>query len=212
MMPFTSRASRLAPFLGLLLLPALVAGSPAAAGVFEGNGEIGFDLGVADGDGQDTNEGRFAIRGGYHLNDRFQLEAQIFGVNSDRFDGEALGAAFANAVFNWHPNETIVPYVLAGVGVVSLGFDDHRHHQHGRHHRHDYHSYDDDYEGRGAVQVGVGSRFFFGKGAATAVRIEASLLAFEDNFERERDLLSLTVGLTWRLGKYRPPKVTVVGE
>ncbi len=209
---------RTVPLLCLLLLPLLAA--PASGGVAGGNGEIGFDFGWAHLDGRDHGDGgRFTFRGGYHFNDFFQLEAQILGIGADsRQDVEALGGVFTNAVFNWHPGETIVPYVLVGLGVMESepltyyqchggpgghGGSSHRDH-HGSYH-------DDDYEASGAVQVGVGSRFFFGQGR-TAVRVEASLLAFEDDFYRQRELVSLSVGLTWRLGKNRPRAGTTAGS
>jgi len=204
---------RIVPLLSLLLLPFLAA--PASGGVSGGNGEIGFDLGWVHLDGRDYgDEGRFTIRGGYHFNDWFQLEAQILGIGSDGPERvEALGGVLANAVFNFHPGETVVPYVLVGLGAVeSESYPFSRcHGGHGRACRDDRHGYHhEDYQASGAVQLGVGSRFFFGQGR-TAVRVEASLLAFEDDFDRGRELLSLAVGLTWRLGRQRPLAATVAG-
>ena len=220
MNPNLSDPVRTVSFLLVLLLPLFAPAIPASAGVFEGNGEIGFDFGWVDLEGRDyrggAGQGRFTLRGGYHLNDHFQLEAQLIGTEFDGpGGGDSLGGIFANAVFNFHPGEVVVPYVLVGVGAVSLesafghGHDGHHHSLHSPHSPHS-HSYDDEYEGSGALQLGVGSRFFFGPGR-TAIRLEASVLAFEDEFDREHSLLSLSVGLTWRLGKYKPPKVTVVG-
>ncbi len=207
MNPVFDRPERITPVLFLLLLLTPIA--PVSAGVFEGNGEIGFDLGWVDRDDRDhrTSQGRFTIRGGYHVNDYFQLEAQLIGSEFDGPpSGDSLAGIFANAVFNWHPGETVVPYALVGVGAVVLESSLHYGH-YDHHHRH---SSDDDYEDASALQLGLGSRFFFGQGR-TAVRLEASLLAFEDHFDRRHELLSLSVGLTWRLGKRRPPKVTVIG-
>ena len=208
---------RIAPFLALLLLP--LAAGPAAGGVFEGNGEVGFDVGWVDLDGRDGgDEGRVTIRGGYHLNDLFQLEGQLFAIGTaGPYNVDTVSGIFANAVFNFHPGETVIPYVLVGLGVVETesflhfrchGYpgrpgrpcygDDHRYRGH------------DDHEASGAIQVGAGARFFFGR-SRTAVRLEASVMACEDDFDRDRELLSLSAGLTWRLGKRRPPKVTVAG-
>ena len=189
---------------GLLAVVPVLAAAPAAAGVFEANGEIGFDLGGIQPDGgrDDHEESRIGIRGGYHLNDRFQLEGQLFGFESDEGrHRRTFGAALINAVFNFHPNDRTVPYLLVGVGAVDLDLDDDRH----------SHGHSDDDEEQDALQLAVGSRFFFGQGR-TGIRIEASLLAFEDDFGRDRELLSFVGGLTWRLGKYRPSKVTVVGQ
>ncbi len=207
------------PLLFILLLSMIAA--PAFGGVFEGNGEIGFDLGWVDLDGRNNDEeGRVTFRGGYHFTDYFQLEGQILGIGTGGPERvEALGGIFANAVFNWHAAETVVPYVLVGLGAVemeSFPYSAYHCHDQGRtcHHSHhghdDRHGYYDDDQASGAVQVAVGSRFFFGRGR-TAFRIEGSLLAFEDDFDRERELLSLSVGLTWRLGKYRGPAASVAG-
>ncbi len=198
------------PFLSLLLLPVLAV--PASGGVYEGNGEIGFDLGWVDLDGRNyDDEGRFSFRGGYHFTDLFQLEGQLLGIGNGGPEGvEALGGIFANAVFNFHPNETVVPYVLVGLGMVeeeSFPFSYHCHGGHGSschhgQHRRDGRGFYDDPHVSGALQVGLGSRFFFGRGR-TAFRLEGSLLAFEDERGFDREVLSLSVGLTWRLGKYR---------
>ncbi len=209
---------RIVPVLFLFVSSLLAA--PALAGVYAGNGEIGFDFGWVDPNGADYgDESRATFRGGYHFTDLFQLEGQLIGIGADGPDGvDALGGIFANAVFNFHPSETIVPYVLVGLGAVEMESFPyyHCHGDHGRSCHHgrrgddDHYRYHDDYEASGAVQVGIGSRFFFGSGR-TAVRIEASMMAFEDDFDRDRELLSLSVGFTWRLGKSRPPKVTVPG-
>jgi len=190
----------------LLAAATLFATGPAAAGVYESNGEIGLDFGGIQPDGgrDDLEENRIGFRGGYHLSDRFQLEGQLFGFDVEEGrEQREVGAFLLNAVFNFHPSESVVPYVLIGVGGVDLDLGDDRHsHGHSRGH------HDDD--GEPAVQLAVGSRFFFGRGR-TGVRLEASLLAFEDDLDRDRELVSLVAGLTWRLGKYRPSKVTVVG-
>ncbi len=216
MLPIFQRSRRNVSLLSLLLLSMLAA--PASAGVFEGNGEIGFDVGWMDLDdrGHHGDENRVTFRGGYHFNDLFQLEGQLIGGGTGGPEGtEVLGGIFANAVFNWHPAEAVVPYALVGVGAVEMEsfafFHCHGHPCHlGDHGRHGGHGYHDDHEASGAVQVGIGSRFFFGL-SRTAARVEASLMAFEDDFGRDQELFSLTVGLTWRLGRRRPPAVTAVG-
>ncbi len=209
-------SQRIVPVLFLFLSPVLAV--PASAGVHAGNGEIGFDVGWVVIDGADYgDEGRSTFRGGYHFTDLFQLEGQLIGIGGSGPEGvEALGGIFANAVFNFHPSETIVPYVLVGLGAVEMESFPyyHCHGGHGSscHHGHDgHHGFHDDYEASGALQLGVGSRFFFGSGR-TAVRVEAAMMAFEDDFDRDRELLSLSVGFTWRLGRNRAPKVTVPGD
>ncbi len=217
-----SNPHRLVAVLFLFMTPLLTA--PASAGVYAGNGEIGFDIGWVDLDGANYgDQGRSTFRGGYHFTDLFQLEGQLIGIGTAGPEGvEALGGIFANAVFNFHPSETIVPYVLVGLGAVEMeSFPYYHchgrhgsscHHGHGSDHGHDSHyGYHDDYQASGALQVGVGSRFFFGSGRA-AVRVEAAMMAFEDDFDRDRELLSLAVGFTWRLGRNRAPKVTVAGD
>ncbi len=201
-----SHPERILPLLSLFLLPLLAA--PASGGVFEGNGEIGFDLGWVHLDGRDYgDEGRFSFRGGYHFTDLFQLEGQVLGIGTGGPERvEALGGIFANAVFNFHPSETAVPYVLVGLGAVETESFSYYHCYSG----HSCHrgpvgfSYHDDHNASAAVQVAVGSRFFFGRGR-TGIRIEAASMSFEDDFDRDRDLLSFSVGMTWRLGKYRAP-------
>ncbi len=203
------------PLLSLLLLSLIAA--PAFGGVFERNGEVGFDIGWVDFNSRGYGEeGRVSFRGGYHFTDLFQLEGQVIGIGKGGPDGvEALGGIFTNAVFNWHPAETVVPYVLVGLGMVEMERISY-YHCHGgdgsscHYDRHRDGRYYEDYEPKGAVQVAGGSRFFFGRGR-TAVRVEGSLMAFEDDFGRDRELLSFSVGLTWRLGRNPAPPAAPTG-
>jgi opacity protein-like surface antigen len=164
---------------------ALALAAPAAADVREGNGEIGFDFGFTDFDSEvaDDDADRFVIRGGYHFSDLFQLEGHLAVSNADEvFLETTLSTLMVNAVFNFHPKDTIVPYVFVGAGRANLEFD--------------FFSEDDDAL---AAQVGGGSRFFFGKNKRVAVRVELSHLT-EDTFDETSEHTSFVVGFTWRLG------------
>ena len=181
----------------LILLPCLLAifVSPAVAGIGQGNGEIGFDLGFMDFDSSINAEtgGRFVIRGGYHFTNLFQLEGQIVSANVTdfqapgySFQNTSMGAFLINGVFNFGSSKTTVPYALVGVGRVGIldvasntgvGYD----------------------EDGPALQAAGGVRLFFGKSKRAAVRLELSLL-HENTFDESSTHTSLTVGFTWRLG------------
>ena len=181
----------------LLLL--LVATAPALAGVKKGNGELGFDFGLADLDSDLTGESgaRFTLRGGYHISDWFQIEAMDAGMAADgsplgSSTGDTLiGAFFINGVFNFHPGKgSVVPYVLVGLGLATVRID----------------LPGGELEDTGgASQFAAGSRFFFGKTKRTAVRVEAGVMRHDtsDLFINEDESFSetwLTAGFTWRLG------------
>ena len=159
----------------------------AVAGIGEGNWEVGFDLGVTDFDSDvaDDTGFYFDVRGGYFFGDTFQLEGQISDSSTEEgpFD-ISLTSLFVNAVFNFHPKEHIVPYVLLGVGSTTLDIE-----AFGG-------SLDDDAVG---YQVAVGSRFFVGSRKKMAVRVELIGLS-EDSFDDRSRHLSLVAGLSWRLG------------
>jgi opacity protein-like surface antigen len=171
---------------------------PTEAGIGRGNGEIGFEFGFTDFD-SNTNSGTggsFSIRGGYHFTRLFELEGQLVAANVTDFNkpgyliqNTTMGAFLINGVFNFHPGDNVVPYVLAGLGRVAVldltpvfggGFD----------------------EDSPAFHVAAGSRFFFGKSKRAAVRVEVSLLR-EDNFDETSTHGSFTAGFTWRLGAAR---------
>ncbi len=170
---------------------------PAFADVREGNGEIGFGFGITEFDSSSSSDSGVcgSIRGGYHFTNLFELEGQVLNTTSTDFTWVGLGgqdltmtAVLVNAVFNFHPKkETVVPYVLAGVGRVAadvdlnLGFGA---------------TYDDN---ASAYQAATGVRFFFGKNKRAAFRIEASWLN-EDSFDESSTHTSFAGGFTWRIG------------
>jgi len=175
----------------LLVLSAVsLAVSPALAGIGKGNGEIGFDFGMAQVDDNVTDDsgGRFSFRGGYFFSDLFQLEGQSAAIVVSEAEGTnvdiSLSTFFVNAVFNFHPSEQLVPYALAGFGTANLEYSSGI-------------SIDDD---SGAWQVAVGSRFFFGKSKRPSVRVELSYLA-EETFDESSNHVSAVVGFSWRLGR-----------
>jgi outer membrane protein with beta-barrel domain len=185
----------------VLAIAALPAVTPALAGIGKHNGEIGFDFGYTDFDQDlsDSNGARFAIRGGYHFSDWFQLEAEDVGMATSASVGlldtdTTIGAFFVNGVFNFHPGKgSVVPYVLGGVGLATI--------------RIDYNLFGNADDTGGASQFAFGSRFFFGRNKRAAFRLEASLMRHKtsDLIITNQDFTekSLTAGFTWRLGRQR---------
>jgi opacity protein-like surface antigen len=175
------------------VLASFICSAPIDAGIGKGNGEIGFDFGFAQVDDEITDDsgGRFSFRGGYFFSDLFQLEGQSTAIIVSEVEGTnvdiTLSMFFVNAVFNFRPNEQLVPYALAGFGSANLEFSNGA-------------SIDDD---SGAWQVAVGSRFFFGKSRRPSVRVELSYLS-EDTFDESSSHVTAVVGFSWRLG--REPK------
>lgn len=172
--------------------------SPIEAGIGRGNGEIGFGFGLTEFDSATNSSagGNFSIRGGYHFTKLFELEGQFMSAAATDFErpgyaiqNTTMSSFLLNGVFNFHPSENTVPYVLAGFGrVVVLDLTP-------------IFGVDLDEDGVG-LQAAAGSRFFFGKSKRAAVRLELSLLR-EDTFDDESTHTSLTVGFTWRLGAAR---------
>ena len=181
----------------LVLVPCLlvILTVPAEAGIGQGNGEIGFGFGFMDFDSNINAEtgGRFAIRGGSHFTNLFQLEGQILSANATDFvrpgyavQNTSMGAFLVNGVFNFHASEVVVPYALVGVGRVAV-LD-----------LTPFSSGDFDEDGP-AFQAAGGVRLFFGQKKRAAVRIELSLLR-DETFDESSTHTSLTVGFTWRIG------------
>jgi len=185
-------AARISIILSILLVAGML---PAEAGIGRGNGEIGFDFGWMDFDSgfnADTG-GRFAIRGGYHFTNLFQLEGQIISASVSGFErpgyvlqNTTLAGFLLNGVFNFGSSRTVVPYAAAGVGRVAVlnlatvpgfGFDEYG----------------------PALQAAGGVRLFFGKSRRAAVRLELSVLQ-EETFDTSSTHTSFTAGFTWRLG------------
>ena len=87
-----------------------------------------------------------------------------------------------NAVFNFHPKDSIEPYVLGGVGRANLSVDT---------------PTGNFSDGSNAIQVAVGSRFFFGAKKNAGLRVEIASLN-EKTFDESSIHTDLNVGFTWR--------------
>lgn len=181
---------------------------PAMAQLGPGQWEVGFDLGGTELDNQrggDTGVS-LSVRGGYHFTKFFQLEGQVRAVELENDFGPedvALTMFFVNAVFNFHPTEHIVPYVLVGLGEAETEvYEDYDHYYDDDHHRNRRHRDHRDFrtiDSADAGQVAVGSRFFVGEKKRLAIRIEAAMI-FEEGFDNNNEHITVAGGLTWRLG------------
>ena len=194
-------ARRVLPLAGRIALVlagfnAIVGATPAAAGLGEGNGEIGVDFGITafDDDLVEKSARRYAIRLGHHLDESIQVEGQFALLQASEelvpgVDKEAtLRLLACNVLLNFHPKGSrAVPYILGGIGLSEL----------------DLEAVGISTEDRGlAVQVAAGSRFFFHQDGRSALRVELSFVS-NDAFEESYNHLSLTAGVTWRLGSGR---------
>lgn len=192
----TSRRAALAGAALTLLTLAVGTTLPAAAGMGKGNGEIGFDFGVTDLDADYHDDGAAGLtfRGGYFLTDVVEIEGQIGAYTSTDWvwSDVTLRTFMVDAVFNFRPNTSVMPYVLVGGGVANVEYDDWFDLLPGL-------AVDDSST---AFQVGGGSRFFFGKAKKVAVRVELVFLS-EKTFDRSATPVRLTAGFTWRLGGKR---------
>ena len=174
------------------LFSACVLALPASAQVDPGKGEIGAGVGYTSFDSNksisNTNEAGTAlgVRGGYSFTKLFELEGQFADTSaSDSGVDLTMNTYMVNAVFNFHPKATIVPYVLGGLGRADLSFDT------------PSGSFSD---GSNAVQVAVGSRFFFGAKRKAGLRVELASLS-EKTFDENSIHNDLNVGFTWRFGR-----------
>ena len=171
---------------------ALLFVSPAMAGIGEGDTEIGFDFGQTAYDDavMDETGTTFAIRGGHLLTPMIEVEGQY--LNSSE-NASVLGTSvdttmqllMVNGLFNFHPTDDIVPYVLVGLGRASLDID-----VAGV-------SFDDDSM---AYQFGGGSRFYFGAAKRSAFRFDLTFVN-EDTFSQSSTHTNVTGGFTWKLGR-----------
>jgi len=188
----TGRPVRSIVIAGILLIVAPLA--PARAGIRGRDGEVGIDYARQRFDPELLGEtgGRWSLRGGQHVTGLLQWEGQITRgrVETTPLPGAersvTLSLALVNLVVNFHPRENVVPYVLLGVGIAktrieAVGL-----------------SSSDTETG---YQIGGGSRFFFGKESAVALRVELSIPG-GDAFEHSYFHPSLGAGLTLRIGHH----------
>lgn len=192
-MSTSKNRSRLSNMLFLTVAVCCAIGSttPIMGGIGEGNGEVGFDFGWTSFDDDVTDEaaGRFSIRGGFFISDLFQIEGESSASVAEEDDVDiALSTFFVNGVFNFYPSGRSVPYVRVGLGSAWLEF------------KQGNVTIDDS---GGAFQLGVGSRFFFGKSKRAAFRVDLSGMR-ESTFDDNSTHVSLVVGFTWRIGAERP--------
>jgi opacity protein-like surface antigen len=171
------------------LFSALVVALPASAQVDQGKGEIGAGVGYTSFDSNksisNTNESGTAlgIRGGYNFTKLFELEGQFADTSaSDSGVDLTMNTYMVNAVFNFHPKDSIEPYVLGGLGHANLSVDS---------------PSGSVSDGSNAFQVAVGSRFFFGAKKNAGLRIELASLN-EKTFDESSTHNDLNVGFIWR--------------
>ncbi len=158
------------------------------------NGELGLNLGTMflDVSSDEILDGGNAIRldarGGYMFTDSLELEGQyIVAFNSDSDIDADFDMIFINGLFNFHPNQGTVPYVLLGIGQMNADFE-----------AFDTVISDDN----SAYQIAIGSRFFFGWRKRMATRVELSAISAE-LFDEDSFHFSISTGLTWRIGHER---------
>ena len=128
----------------------------------------------------------FALRGGHFLTPMIEIEGQYLN-SSEEASGidTTMQLLMVNGLFNFHPREDIVPYLLVGVGRASLDIDI------------GGVSFDDDSM---AYQFGGGSRFYFGESKRAAFRFDLTFVN-EDTFSQSSTHTNVTGGFTWKLGR-----------
>jgi hypothetical protein len=183
------------------LLVVLALGAPAFAGSTgnksnksnDGKGEIGFGVGQTDvsSDTAGIDSAQvLGVRGGYHLNNQWQVEGQFSSASdSGSISGTDVDTTMrlymVNGVMNFHPHKKeIVPYVMAGIGRADVSVD-----------AGGTTASDDSV----ALQIGGGTRIFFGKSKTMAFRADLSLLR-DTTFDDSSTLTTVTAGITWKLG------------
>ena len=170
------------------LFSALILALPARADVGFGNAEVGGGVGYTAFDSNTTDEAgtALALRGGYNFTKLFELEGEISDTSaSDSTVDIGMNTYMVNAVFNFHPTNSIEPYVLGGLGYASLSLDD---------------GFGSVSDSSNAFQVAVGSRFFFGAKMQAGLRVEIASLA-ENTFDEGSIHNDLNVGFVWRFGR-----------
>jgi len=173
---------------------ALCAPAIAAGGGSNGSkGEIGFGVGQSDvgSDSTGVDSAQFiGVRGGYHLNDQWQVEG-MFSSASENGDvagtdvDTTMRVIMVNGVMNFHPRKKeLVPYVMAGIGRADVEVDA---------------GGTTGSDNSIAYQVGGGTRIYFGKAKRTAFRADLSLMK-ETTFDDSSTITTVTAGVTWKLG------------
>ena len=117
-----------------------------------------------------------------------------------------MRSLFVDAVFNFHPNDNIVPYVLVGIGSTTLEFDGGI-----------LGSVDDDAT---SFQAAAGSRFFVGAAKKMAIRVELVRLTEEpmpaEELARTQDYavgtFRLSLETPMALGQRRGNQLLMDGE
>jgi opacity protein-like surface antigen len=175
----------------LLAVVILAFSAPAFAALGPGNGEIGFNYGSTqlDSDTGFDSATSLAVRGGYFFNRNFEIEGQLASSSEDT---EVLGTNvdgkfrmyMVNGVYNFQTPKEIVPYVLAGVGMMDTTVED---------------STGSISDNSTAYQLGAGSRFFFGKTKKTAFRFDVSMIQ-ASTFDETSTHTNVSAGFSWRLG------------
>jgi opacity protein-like surface antigen len=174
------------------LFSALVLALPARAEVGYGNAEIAAGVGYTSFDSNksvsNTNQSgtALAVRGGYNFTKLFELEGQIADTSaSDSGVDLSMDTYMVNAVFNFHPKQSIEPYVLGGLGYASLSADS---------------GFGSVSDNSNAFQAAVGSRFFFGAKMQAGLRVELACLS-EKTFDESSIHNDLNVSFVWRFGR-----------
>ena len=186
----------------LTLFVVLAVGAPTFAATNKtkqsgstGTGEIGFGVGQSDvsSDVAGIDSAQYiGIRGGYNLNNQWQIEGQL---SSSSDSGDIAGTnvdttmrlIMVNGVMNFHPKKKeLVPYVMAGVGRADVSVDPS--------------GGSSVSDNSVAYQIGGGTRVFFGKSKTMAFRADLSLLK-DSSFDDSTTLTTVTAGITWKLGK-----------
>lgn len=149
-----------------------------------GRGEYGIDV-IALGRDSEVNESpAYGIRhrGGYHFNERFQLEALIDGALDH--DGLCSSALLVAGVVHFRPQRRVEPYLALGMGQASREIET---------------PATDEIDSGLAGHFMTGGRFFFTHERVVALRVEAGLL-LENTFDVTTTHPSFAIGMTWRMG------------
>ena len=178
------------------LFSALVLALPASAevgqSVGESKGEIGAGVGYTSFDSNKSVNGSsdtgtaLGVRGGYNFTHLFELEGQFADTTaSDQGVDLSMDTYMVNAVFNFHPTDAIEPYVLGGLGYANFSADT---------------PFGSVSDSSNALQLAVGSRFYFGQKKQAGIRVELVTLN-EKTFDENSTHNDVNVGFTWRFGR-----------